>query len=233
MKDFLTEEEVYDLMLKHRREKERRVADRIKAVLLSNQGWSFRKIAEALFLDEDTISKHVSEYRQERKLGLLTGGSESKMSSTQTQELVDHIASHSYTKVSEICNHIRQKYGLEYTVSGMTKWLKSNGFSFIRPHGVPAKADPEKQKQFVSEYEKLKNETPENESILFCDGVHPTMATKTTYGWIKKGSRKPIKATASRTRMNILGAINLTTMDVITDNFKAINSEAMRDFFDL
>jgi hypothetical protein len=27
---------------------------------------------------------------------------------------------------------------------------------------------------------------PKDESILFLDAVHPTMATKVTYGWIKK-----------------------------------------------
>lgn len=116
----------------------------------------------------------------------------------------------------------------------MTSWLKNNGFSFIKPHGIPAKADPEKQKEFIIEYEKLKAENPADEPILFGDAVHPTMATKTTYGWIKKGTRKIIKTTGSRTRMNIIGAINLDSMDVLEkSDCKTINSEAMRDFFDI
>ncbi|GHT93817.1 hypothetical protein FACS1894122_09650 [Alphaproteobacteria bacterium] len=59
MKNFLTKEEETELKQRHRQEKDRRTADRIKAVLLSNKGWSYRYISEALFLDEETISKHV------------------------------------------------------------------------------------------------------------------------------------------------------------------------------
>jgi transposase len=234
MDKFLTEEEILELRAMHRKEKDRRVADRIKSVLLFHKGWSYKQIAEALFLDEETISKHIFEYREAKKLRIITGGSESKLSSAQTEDLKAHLSNHTYVKSFEICEYVKEKYGVKYTVSGMTGWLKNNGFSFIKPHGVPAKADQEKQKQFVAEYEKLKKETPKDEPILFCDAVHPTMATKTTYGWIKKGTRKNIKTTGSRTRMNIVGAINLDSMDVSKkSDCKTINSETMRDFFDI
>jgi hypothetical protein len=39
MKNFLTEAERAELKQRHRREKDRRTADRIKAVLLSDAGW--------------------------------------------------------------------------------------------------------------------------------------------------------------------------------------------------
>jgi len=230
---FLTKQEFSDLEVLHRKEKDRRVADRIKAVLLSNEGWSFKQIGVALRLDESTVSKHVHEYREEKKLKIVIGGSDSKLSSAQAEELSAHIASQTYVKVSDICNYIKEKYGIVYTVSGMTSWLKDNGFSYIKPHGVPAKADPEEQKRFIVEYEELKKKAPADEPILFCDAVHPTMATKAAYGWIKKGTRKLIKTTGSRTRVNIIGAINLVTMDLIKENFKTINSEAMCKFFDV
>ncbi|GHU18218.1 hypothetical protein FACS189472_06220 [Alphaproteobacteria bacterium] len=38
----------------------------MKAVLLSDKGWSYRDIAEALFLDGETISKHLDEYCREK-----------------------------------------------------------------------------------------------------------------------------------------------------------------------
>jgi transposase len=94
MENFLTPEELSDLRLLHRKEKDRRVADRIKAVLLSHKGWSYRQISEALFLDEETISKQVSEYREEKKLRIVTGGSESKLSSTQIKDLKLHFTNH-------------------------------------------------------------------------------------------------------------------------------------------
>jgi hypothetical protein len=34
------------------------------------------------------------------------------------------------------------------------------------------------------------------------------MATKATYGWIRKGKNKVIETTGTRTRGNVIGAIN-------------------------
>ena len=47
------------------------------------------------------------------------------------------------------------------------------------------------------------------------DSAHPTMATKVVCGWIKKGVDKPIAQTASRTRVNIMGAIELTNTEYV------------------
>ena len=74
MKGFLTGTEREALKGQHRQEKNRRVADRIKAVLLSDKGWTYRQIAEALFIDEQTIGRHVDEYKENQKLMLSSGG---------------------------------------------------------------------------------------------------------------------------------------------------------------
>jgi transposase len=174
MKSFLTEAEHKKIREQHRAEKDRRTADRMKAVMLADKGWSFRRIAEALFLDEETISKHISEYQETEKLRIQTGGSKSKLNSDQTKL---------------------------------------------------------KQAEFIKEYDNLLTTTPENEPILFLDAVHPTIATKVTYGWIKKGQDKLIETTASRTRMNLLGSVNLETMRVDVKDYKTIDSEAMVDYF--
>jgi len=47
-----------------------------------------------------------------------------------------------------------------------------------KPKGFPYKANPELQKEFIVEYEKLKEEVGVDEPILFMDAVHPTQATK-------------------------------------------------------
>ena len=73
--------------------------------------------------------------------------------------------------------------------------------------------------------------TPDNEPVLFIDGVHPTMATKVTYGWIRTGSNKPIATTGSKIRMNIMGAINLETMRVDVKSYDRINQDSMVDYF--
>lgn len=227
MKEFLSIQERQELREAHRREKDRRAGDRMKAVLLSDMGWTFKEIAEALFLDEETISHHVDDYIRDKKLRIQTGGSQGKLSKDQVAELSHHLEETTYVKVQEICVYVEVTYGVIYTVSGMTFWLKSHGFSYKKPKGTPAKADSAKQEAFIKVYEELLKTAPEDEPILFGDGVHPTMATKITYGWIKKGTDKLIATTASRTRMNLMGVLNLETMSVLVSDYETLDSDAM------
>ena len=91
---------------------------------------------------------------------------------------------------------------------------------------MPAKADQEKQAAFIKRYEKLKSTLSEDDVIL----VHPSMETKVTYRWIRIGKFKEIKITASRTMVNLLGTIQLDTMDLLTKSYQTINSESVIDF---
>lgn len=232
MKEFLTEAEREALKGQHWQEKNRRVADRIKAVLLSDKGWTYRQIAEALLIDEQTIGRHVDEYIENQKLTLSSGGSMSKLSWVQTGELISHLEHITYLKIADIIAYVQATYGISYTVQGMTSWMHTHGFSFKKPKGTPLKADPVRQKAFIQAYEKLLNETPEDEPILFGDGVHPTMATKVTDGWIRTGVNKPIATIASRTRMNLMGALNLESMQVTIGSYETIDSETMVKYFD-
>lgn len=65
MEHFLTKKERKDLRGQHRLERERRYADRIKALLLWDKGWGFEEISEALLLDETTIRRYRQWYEEE------------------------------------------------------------------------------------------------------------------------------------------------------------------------
>ena len=69
-----------------------------------------------------------------------------------------------------------------------------------------------------------------NELILFMDSVHPTQETKITYGWIRTGVVKLIATVASRQRLNITGAIDLSTMSVLTGEYETINGSSTINF---
>lgn len=68
MHTVLTENERFELLSRHKREKEKRIADRIKAVLLLDEGWRYEEIAKALFLDDNTVRLHIKKYMDYRKL---------------------------------------------------------------------------------------------------------------------------------------------------------------------
>jgi transposase len=229
----LTPEEKRDLEKDHKTERDRRIADRIKAVLLHAEGWSQLQIAQALRIRPETVHDHLKDYGDSKKLKPENGGQLSRLSSEKTELIIQHLEAETYLKVSDIVTYVKKIHEIEFTLSGMTKWLKRNGFSYKKPKATPAKADPVKQAEFIEEYNELLNSTPENEPIEFGDGVHPTMPTKVTYGWIRKGKDhdKGIKTTAARTRMNLMGSINLESMQVTIGSHETIDSLAIAEHF--
>ena len=63
------------------------------------------------------------------------------------------------------------------------------------------------------------------------DAVHPTQATKLSYGWIRTGQTKHVETTGTRTRLNIVGAIQLGNIaETMTAQYETINGESIIDF---
>lgn len=233
MKEFsLTTDQKRTIEQAHRRERDSNISDRLKAVLLRNEGWGYKAIAQALRIHEETARTHVKAWLNDNKVNSDYKGSQSKLSESESLELTSHLETQIYTKVSDICLYVAHKYQKTYTVSGMTKWLKQAGFSYKKPKGVPAKIDSQAQESFIKKYLDLLADTSAEEPILFADSVHPTMGTKVSYGWIRTGKDKLIKQTASRTRINIIGAINLSTMDIIHQDAKTVNADYIVEFLE-
>jgi transposase len=156
MKQFLTESEKQTLKAKHKKERDKRVCDRIKAVLLHDKGWTYEQIAEALLLNDETVRLHIHDYLSSRKLKPENGGSSEKLTEVQRQQLLSHLEKHTYLYVKDIIVYVKASFGVTYTVPGMTIWLKTHGFSYKKPAVVPGKANLEAQKEWIEEYEKLK-----------------------------------------------------------------------------
>ena len=197
------------LINRHRKERDKRVCDRIKAVLAYDDGYSYSEIARILLLDDETIRRHIDDYLKEEKLSTNNGGSDSKLSDKESCQLVDHLEQITYLYVKDICQYVKQEYEKKYSISGMTKWLHANGFCYKKPHAVPAKADKKQQKKFIQHYNRLKAKAGKKEPIYFADSVHPQHQTHLTYGWILKGERKEIATTGRQYRLNFIGGICL------------------------
>ena len=228
----LTLEQNQTLEIQHARTRDGRVRDRIKAVLLASEGWNSAKISQALRIHETTVQRHISDYLSTEKLTPENGGSKSDLSETQTIELIEHVTKKTDHHIYEIVAYTRERFGLDYTLSGMTKWRHKNGFSYKKPKGVPHKFDEEKQHAFIQAYEALKASCTKDETILFMDAVHPTQATKISDGWILTGKDKPIETTGSRTRLNIIGAMDLSDIArTVVMDYETINSENIVRFF--
>jgi transposase len=227
----LKRSEKSELERRHKQARDKREADRIKAVLLRSENWTQVHISQALRINIDTVHNHLEDYLKAFRLKTENGGSSSKLNKSQTLDLIDHLESFTYDKVQSICEYVYKRYGVIYSVSGMTKWLNKNKFSYKKPKGTPLKASSVEQEKFIEGYLNLVANLEEDEVIEFGDGVHPTMSTKITGGWIRKGKDKLIPTTASRTRVNLFGSINLNDMSVTIDQYQTINSASLEKHF--
>jgi len=233
LKFTLTPSQKTALECRHRKSRDASECDRIKAVLLRSEGWALSSIAQALRMSEDTIKRHVSDYLEKEKLTPENGGSQSRLNDEQTESLIEHLSDHTYAHTYQIAAYIQDRWGINYTVSGLNKWLHQKGFTYKKPKGLPHKADAQKQEAFIQDYEALKASLPKDETILFMDAVHPTQATKITSGWIRKGQDKVINTTGSRTRLNIVGAIELGNLSgAVFDDYQTVNAQSIVAFFE-
>jgi len=226
----LTAQERADLQKHHKRERDKRICDRIKAVLLYDDGYSYSEIARILLLDDETIRRHLKAYFSKHKLKPENGGSQSHLTTHESEALKTHLREVTFLYVKDICAYVNKRFNKVYSVSGMTKWLKSNNFRYKKPHGVPAKADMERQAAFIAYYDALKAKQGRKDVIYFVDSSHPQHQTKLSYGWIERGTRKPEKMTACQKRVNLIGAINLDSHEVQHRQVQWVNGESIEAF---
>ncbi len=184
MKNFLNPEDRAVLREMHLDSQEKRLADRMKAILLLDDGYSYAEIAKILMLDDSTIRRYEKMYCEKGLDRLLCPdypGYDGKLSCEQREELKQ-------------------------------------------------KANPEKQKEFIRDYEGLKDFLGLKDRIYFGDGMHPHHNAMSARGWIEKGRNKEIPTNTGRERMNLNGVLCLNTPDgpeIVVREEERINGPAV------
>jgi transposase len=234
MKDFLLPEEVDVLEEGHRAAQGKKAADRIKTILLLNQGFSYEQIAKLLLLDDTTVRRYFKKFKKQSIDGLLEDhyrGSSGFLTEVQERDLELHLRKHTYQSVKAICWYAEKTFGVSYSIEGMTHLLHRFNFVYKKTKVVPGKFDPKKQAVFLKMYGYLKEIKGSQDRIYFLDATHPQHNNMPHYGWIYRGEIKTIKGNSGRKRLNLNGALNLEDMAVTVLEEKTINSEAMERLF--
>ena len=231
MRDFaLTIEGVRSLRALHRSCRDRRLADRIKAIVLLGTGWTLSDTGEALMLDEDTVRQYVQLYRRggtDLLLSLHYQGSSPKLSSEQIDALDRHLSQTTYLRVQDIVAYVQSTFGVVYTIQGMTDLLKRLDYVYKKPKRLPGKhPDVQAQLAFIDSYKKLKASKGKDDPIYFMDGVHPQHNSVAAYGWIKRGTDKSLKSNTGRARVNINGAIDIDHLGIVVDFAESVNAQS-------
>lgn len=232
MKDFLSEDQVRALRVAHKSSKDKKLADRIKAIFYLHYGLSYKEIATLLFLDEVTLRRYEKQYKERGIAGLLEyrySGGKSRLSLLQQEQLERYLVKTTLTTAQQVRAYIDTTYGKEYSVIGVTKLLHRMGFSYKKPKVVPGKVSVVAQEAFLDTYKNLKGHLGAKDHVYFSDATHPTHNTKPSYGWIKKGKKNDvyIKSNTGRKRINILGALDIGDKTAIVIEKETINADAI------
>ena len=124
-------------------ERSRKYADRIRVILLLDQGWTYKKVTEALFIDEGTIANYRKRYNNGDLEGLIIDdykAKRTKLNEFEEQQLADDVEFNFFLSTKEVIFHIKKKFNITYSISGMNNLLHRLGFTFKKAKGVPGKA---------------------------------------------------------------------------------------------
>ena len=219
-----------------RKTKDKKTADRIRIILALADGYRARDVATIFRVNEDTVTKWKNSYQKRRLfsdwLATAHRGYDGKLTRAQEHELEQYVETEMVTDAATLVDYIKDRYDQVYTVNGVTKLLHRLGFVYKQTTLIPGKLDEAKQAAFKQVYEKLRDELPEDEAIMFGDGVHPSHNVHATKAWIRRGQDKQVPTNTGRKRLNINGALNLETMETVTYFSETINAEETIHLFD-
>lgn len=196
---------------------EHRLARRANALILLDRGLSYRQVSSVLLLDDETIRGWRQVFEADGVDGLAGfhyGGRKCFLTAEQEAELKTWVTETLPRSTRQVGAWIKENLGISYASrSGLVELLHRLGFTHRRPHAVPPKMDPAKQRQFIAEYEALMKGLPDDEMVMFSDAVHPVHGAQPVGCWAPAGEPIAVAQTTGRERLNIQGAIDLDTGD--------------------
>lgn len=218
--------------LQKRPDLSRRRYRKVTVLIMLHKDFTVPMIEDVLAIDDNTIYRYVHGYY---KVDLDTYLSDNyvpfsgHLTDKQEQDLATHLDDYLYPDAKSICAYVKQHFGVEYSVSGLTVLLKRLGFVYKKSKSVPAKADGEAQQAFLEDtLPEILEEVDSGEAVIYyADGCHPTHNTKTSRGWIRKGQDFEIDCNSGRKRVNINAAVNgLKPEHLVYDITDSINAQS-------
>lgn len=161
---------------------ERRVAERLHAILLLDSGQNAEAVSSILHIHPKTLKRWIKAFATGGEEALTSFnyiGSEGWMSDEQLQQFTTWLDS-DVRSTSEAIAWVEQQFELSYSDSGMRKLLKRLGYRYRQPSVLPAKADVEAQAAWVETYTAKKKgfEAPRQSLLSRCDASTPRRDTE-------------------------------------------------------
>ncbi len=231
----LTEAEKEELIHYHKSVRDGKSRDRIKAILMLNDGYSSVEIAKILILDEKTIWRWKQAYKIRKNIAsFLISASiryAGKLKGEEQEVVSEYVEENLISDSKQIRLFIQNRFQISYTKSGVISLLHQLGFRYKQTSILPSGMNAVHQAEFKKNYEDFSSQLKEDETVVFMDGMHPTHNLETGKAWIKVGKKKEVLTNSGRKRCNLNGFYNPFTQDVFAKNYESINSQATIDSF--
>lgn len=220
------------LKLEQRTNRDKRAYVKVTVLLMLDQGFTPRQIAEILGIDDSTVYRHIQHFKELGEIGKYIKSNwvayEGLLSAEQEVTLKAEVSNRLYHTALEVCAWVESQFGIKYTSAGMVKILHRLGFVFKKSKHVPGFADVAQQQAHLKKFEAFMGIKKDDTVVFFNDGVHPVHNTRPEHGWILKGDEYPMPANAGRSRINISGALNAQDVtDVIAIEGEMVNAQSV------
>jgi transposase len=210
----LTPEQRKEIERRRKETLDRRIYQRLTAVLAVAAGNTREEVAELLGVSLTQLGEWLRIYRNRGLDALCTlhyKGDPGKLTPHQVEQLKAKVASGCFRNSDQIRDWLKKEFRAPYSCSGVKDLLKRIGVTYHKVTGFLWKADPDKQKEFVCKYEKQKararRQEPGHTRRYFVDACHPIWGLDLVFScWLLLGQRLLVGMGSGRKRLNILGA---------------------------
>jgi transposase len=209
----LTPEQRRQLERRRKGTLDRRVYQRLTAVLTVAEGNSREEVAHLLGIGLTQLGEWLRIYRNKGLDDLCTlhyKGDPGKLTAQQVDQLKEKVSTGCFRNSDQIRQWLQDTFGVSYTPSGVKDLLRRIGVSYHKVTGFLWKADPDKQKEFVRKHERQKAQARRAGATTrryYVDACHPIWGLDLVYScWLLVGQRFLVGMGSGRKRLNILGA---------------------------
>jgi transposase len=215
----LTPQQRNDISERRRQAQDRRIYQRLSAVLWSDAGRTREEIAELVGVSTRQVGQWFRIFRNKGLDQLCTlhyRGDPGRLRPAQVRRLKQEIATGVFHSAEQVRTWVQETWGVDYSISGLKDLLRRIGASYHKVSGFFRKADIEEQKKFVRKHRRHKREAGPTTRRYFVDACHPVWGVDLLYScWLLVGQRFYVGVGNGRKRLNILGAYSPDDHDYV------------------
>lgn len=210
----LTAEQRKEIERRRKATLDRRIYQRLTAVLAVAAGKTREEVAEWLGVSLTQLSEWLRVFRHEGLDALCeihNKGDPGNLTSNQIAQLKTQVSTGCFRSSDQIRHWLEATFGVRYSSTGVKDLLKRIGVTYHKVSGFLWKGDPDKQHAFVNRVARHKREAKcpgaPRTRRYYVDACHPIWGLDLVFCcWLLLGQRLLVGMGSGRKRLNMLGA---------------------------